>query len=286
MDLFSRKYARLLIIGIGLMALVQLGGNNAITSFASSFFRAAGIHLKVKIILQGCSADSASQVMVVLQSRVLSLQKKLDDDFLCWDCCSASILLCQTSSKPSSIQRSDAIVPKITAIPLPATCTMDISPSHSDILVSMDESMDTMRSLFNIYSFLFILWIWRNLDKIDNIQQLRKLEDSISKSLNEIAKHKGQEKKGDIELKFFEFHDLKVMTDIFSPNNKLGEGVFGTVFKVLFLQPGYLQVCNTKYALTPKENGKKSLRKEPDRLIAKWAANSCEKAINSKARLM
>ncbi|XP_055834692.1 uncharacterized protein LOC129903210 isoform X2 [Solanum dulcamara] len=34
------------------------------------------------------------------------------------------------------------------------------------------------------------LRLWRNLDKIDNIQQLRKLEDSISKSLNEIAKHK------------------------------------------------------------------------------------------------
>ncbi|XP_059312264.1 uncharacterized protein LOC132063627 isoform X4 [Lycium ferocissimum] len=34
------------------------------------------------------------------------------------------------------------------------------------------------------------LRLWKNLDKIDNIQQLRKLEDSISKSLNEIAKHK------------------------------------------------------------------------------------------------
>ncbi|KAK6804897.1 hypothetical protein RDI58_002681 [Solanum bulbocastanum] len=56
MDLFSRKYGRPLIIGVGLMALVQLGGNNAITSFASSIFRAAG-----------CSADSASQVMAVLQ---------------------------------------------------------------------------------------------------------------------------------------------------------------------------------------------------------------------------
>ncbi|NP_001334888.1 sugar-porter family protein 5 isoform 2 [Solanum lycopersicum] len=46
MDLFSWKYARPLI----------LGGTNAITSFASSIFRAAG-----------CSADSASQVMAVLQ---------------------------------------------------------------------------------------------------------------------------------------------------------------------------------------------------------------------------
>ncbi|PHT68472.1 hypothetical protein T459_27959 [Capsicum annuum] len=34
------------------------------------------------------------------------------------------------------------------------------------------------------------LRLWKNLDKIDNIQQLRKLEDSISKSLNEITKHK------------------------------------------------------------------------------------------------
>ncbi|WMV53963.1 hypothetical protein MTR67_047348, partial [Solanum verrucosum] len=220
MDLFSRKYARPLIIGIGLMALMQFRGNNAITTFASSIFRAAGIHIKVKIILQGCSADSASQVIAVLQSRVLSLQKKLEDDFLCW--------------------------------------------------------------------------LWSNLDKIDNIQQLRKLEDSISKSLNEIAKHtsscdilvrtssrlhvsiafsgilrkmkfremllsdsatnmskpgtsigKGQEKKGDIELKFFELHDLKAVTDNFSPDNKFGEGGFGPAFKVLLLQPGYLQVCNT-----------------------------------------
>ncbi|XP_070041656.1 uncharacterized protein [Nicotiana tomentosiformis] len=34
------------------------------------------------------------------------------------------------------------------------------------------------------------LRLWKNLDKIDSIQQLRKLENSISKSLNEIAKHK------------------------------------------------------------------------------------------------
>ncbi|XP_060217976.1 sugar transporter ERD6-like 5 isoform X2 [Lycium barbarum] len=56
MDLFSRKYARPLIVGTGLMALVQFGGTSAITSFASSIFRAAG-----------CAADSASRVMAVLQ---------------------------------------------------------------------------------------------------------------------------------------------------------------------------------------------------------------------------
>ncbi|XP_015168876.1 sugar transporter ERD6-like 5 [Solanum tuberosum] len=140
MDLFSRKYARLLIIGIGLMALVQLGGNNAITSFASSIFRAAG-----------CSADSASQVMVVLQLPFavasIILTEKAGRRLLMLAPCTHKIvrrtfLLCNSnavssgtavlpasssvrpSSKPSSIQRSDAIVPKITAIPLPATCTM------------------------------------------------------------------------------------------------------------------------------------------------------------------
>lgn len=56
MDLFSKRYARPLIVGTGLMALVQFGGTNAVSSFASSIFRAAG-----------CSADSASQVMAVLQ---------------------------------------------------------------------------------------------------------------------------------------------------------------------------------------------------------------------------
>ncbi|OIT03255.1 PREDICTED: cyclin-A1-4-like [Nicotiana attenuata] len=54
-------------------------------------------------------------------------------------------------SKTVSLPRSDAVVPKITAIPLPATSSMDISPSHSDgSSVSMDESMstssDTLRS--------------------------------------------------------------------------------------------------------------------------------------------
>lgn len=44
---------------------------------------------------------------------------------------------------------------------------------------------------------------------------------------------KGQEKKGDIELKFFELHELKAAMNNFSPDNKLGEGGFGPVFKVL-----------------------------------------------------
>ncbi|KAH0642626.1 hypothetical protein KY290_034213 [Solanum tuberosum] len=47
----------------------------------------------------------------------------------------------KSNNKPVFIQ---TIVPKITAIPLSSTCSMDISPSHSDgSLVSMDESMST-----------------------------------------------------------------------------------------------------------------------------------------------
>lgn len=49
------------------------------------------------------------------------------------------------------------------------------------------------------------------------------------------SSNKGQEKKSDIELKFFELHDLKVATDNFLLDNKLGEGGFGAVFKVLLL---------------------------------------------------
>ncbi|KAJ8545620.1 hypothetical protein K7X08_018203 [Anisodus acutangulus] len=42
---------------------------------------------------------------------------------------------------------------------------------------------------------------------------------------------KGQGKKSEIELKFFELHDLKTATNNFSPDSKLGEGGFGHVFK-------------------------------------------------------
>ncbi|XAR52546.1 hypothetical protein NMG60_11020681 [Bertholletia excelsa] len=41
-DLFQRKYAHSLVIGIGIMLLVQFGGNNGILSYASSIFEDAG----------------------------------------------------------------------------------------------------------------------------------------------------------------------------------------------------------------------------------------------------
>ncbi|KAL3330594.1 hypothetical protein AABB24_034431 [Solanum stoloniferum] len=56
------------------------------------------------------------------------------------------LLFCQ--HPPLSDQTANlsiqTVVPKITAIPLSSTCSMDISPSYSDgSLVSMDESMST-----------------------------------------------------------------------------------------------------------------------------------------------
>ncbi|KAG5609455.1 hypothetical protein H5410_020736 [Solanum commersonii] len=52
--------------------------------------------------------------------------------------CNTVMLFCQ-AAKPVSIQRSGAVVPKITTIHVPATCSMDIAPSHSDgSLVSID----------------------------------------------------------------------------------------------------------------------------------------------------
>lgn len=115
-----------------------------------------------------------------------------------------------------------------------------------------------------MYSFIYRLHVSIAFSGILRKMKFREmlLSDSatnMSKPATSIGKR--QEKKGDIELKFFELHDLKAATNNFSPDNKLGEGGFGPVFKVLLLQPEYLI---HKYALTPKENGKKSLQKLPD----------------------
>ncbi|CAN4119832.1 unnamed protein product [Withania somnifera] len=62
-----------------------------------------------------------------------------------------------------------------------------LSPFISDLTceIILNHSM-----IFHFSVVIGICRLWENLDKIDNIQQLRKLEDSISKSLNEITKHK------------------------------------------------------------------------------------------------
>ncbi|XP_060668382.1 sugar transporter ERD6-like 5 isoform X2 [Ziziphus jujuba] len=50
LDLFQQKYARSLIIGVGLMVLQQLGGTNAILFYSSSIFTEAGFSTRIGTI--------------------------------------------------------------------------------------------------------------------------------------------------------------------------------------------------------------------------------------------
>nr|GMD92670.1 sugar transporter ERD6-like 5 isoform X1 [Ipomoea batatas] len=68
LDLFNRKYAHSLIVGVGLMVLVQLGGTDAIYSYTSSIFEAAG-----------SSSSIASTVMAALQLPAAALSVALMD---------------------------------------------------------------------------------------------------------------------------------------------------------------------------------------------------------------
>ncbi|KAL3375798.1 hypothetical protein AABB24_002661 [Solanum stoloniferum] len=56
LDLFNPKYAHSLIVGVGLMLLVQFGGTDGISSFAGSIFKAAG-----------CSTGFSSTMMAMIQ---------------------------------------------------------------------------------------------------------------------------------------------------------------------------------------------------------------------------
>ncbi|XP_059652549.1 sugar transporter ERD6-like 5 isoform X2 [Cornus florida] len=56
LDLFERRYAHSLIVGVGLMLLIQFGGNCAIAFYASSILEAAG-----------CSASVGTTAMAIIQ---------------------------------------------------------------------------------------------------------------------------------------------------------------------------------------------------------------------------
>ncbi|XP_059652562.1 sugar transporter ERD6-like 5 isoform X2 [Cornus florida] len=56
LDLFERRYAHSLIVGVGLMLLVQFGGNGPIAFYASSIFEAAG-----------CSGSVGTTAMAAIQ---------------------------------------------------------------------------------------------------------------------------------------------------------------------------------------------------------------------------
>ncbi|XP_059648577.1 sugar transporter ERD6-like 5 isoform X2 [Cornus florida] len=56
LDLFERKYAHSLIVGVGIMLLVQFGGSSAISYYASSIFESAG-----------CSVGVGTTAMAIIQ---------------------------------------------------------------------------------------------------------------------------------------------------------------------------------------------------------------------------
>ncbi|KAK2976809.1 hypothetical protein RJ640_002208 [Escallonia rubra] len=60
LDLFQRKYAHSMIVGIGIMLLLPFGGSNGILFYASSIFEAAG-----------CSTGFGNQAMAVIQVAVV-----------------------------------------------------------------------------------------------------------------------------------------------------------------------------------------------------------------------
>ncbi|KAK4337747.1 hypothetical protein RND71_042234 [Anisodus tanguticus] len=69
LDLFNLKYAHSLIVGVGLMLLVQFAGTDGISSFAGSIFKAAG-----------CSTGFASTMMAMIQLPFAALSVLLMDN--------------------------------------------------------------------------------------------------------------------------------------------------------------------------------------------------------------
>ncbi|XP_016497184.1 G-type lectin S-receptor-like serine/threonine-protein kinase At1g11330 isoform X2 [Nicotiana tabacum] len=101
------------------------------------------------------------------------------------------------------------------------------------LLVALAASITS--AIFVCGTCCYFLWR-RNLREKGILRKKKFREMLLSESATNLAKpghssNKGQEKKSDIELKFFELHDLKVATDNFLLDNKLGEGGFGAVFK-------------------------------------------------------
>lgn len=66
LDMFQRKYAHSLIVGVGVMVLQQFGGTNAIAFYASSIFESAGFSAKV-----GTIAMAAVQIPMTILGAVL-----------------------------------------------------------------------------------------------------------------------------------------------------------------------------------------------------------------------
>lgn len=69
LDLFQRRYAHALVVGVGLIFLQQFGGTNAIVSYASNIFVSAGFSSTVGSIGIGIIQIPATMLSIILMDK-------------------------------------------------------------------------------------------------------------------------------------------------------------------------------------------------------------------------